>query len=125
MLLVRTYVAPSPIHGLGLFAAEPIAAGTPMWRFQSGFDQILAPELVEQLPAVAHDFIMIYAYLSPDFPGGYVLNGDQAIYINHSKSPNTDNAGPVTLAAHDIAAGEEITCDYDVCCLEHELQVMT
>lgn len=125
MLLVRTYVASSPIHGLGLFAAEPIAAGTAMWRFQAGFDQILAPQLVEQLPAVARDFIVIYAYLSPDFAGGYVLNGDQAIYINHSKSPNTDNAGPVTLAACDIAVGEEITCDYDVCCLEHELKGVT
>ena len=47
-----------------------------------------------------------------------MLNGDDARFLNHDDEPNTDNSGPVTLAARDIAAGEEITCDYLVCCLE-------
>ena len=32
MLLVPTAVGPSRIQGLGLLAAEPIAAGTEVWR---------------------------------------------------------------------------------------------
>ena len=32
MLLVKTYLDKSPIAGIGLFAAEPIAAGTLVWK---------------------------------------------------------------------------------------------
>ncbi len=32
MLRVRTYLAPSPIEGIGLFAAEPIPRGTLIWK---------------------------------------------------------------------------------------------
>jgi SET domain-containing protein len=42
MLLVRTRLAPSAIHGLGVFAAEPIARGAEVWRFTPGFDLDLA-----------------------------------------------------------------------------------
>jgi len=32
--------------------------------------------------------------------------------MNHSFQPNCDDQGPTTVAACDIAAGEELTCDY-------------
>ena len=32
--------------------------------------------------------------------------------MNHSFQPNCDDRGPDTVAAHDIEAGEELTCDY-------------
>ena len=118
MFLVPTYVAQSAIHGLGVFAAAPIAKGTPIWRFEPAVDKVVPEEVVASLPEVPRRFFETYAYLSPDIPGGYVLNGDDARFLNHDDSPNTDNSGPVTLAARDIAAGEEITCDYLVCCLE-------
>lgn len=121
MFLVRTYVAASPIHGLGVFAAEPIPRGTPIWRFQPGFDQVIPFALAEQLPASAREFLATYTYLSPLFPGGYVLNGDHARFLNHSDTPNTDNSGEIALALRDIAEGEEITCDYGECCEHYEL----
>lgn len=121
MLLVRTYVAPSPIHGLGVFAGEPIPRGTPMWRFEPSIDRVIPFERAERLPPAARDFLMTYTYLSPLFPGGYVLNGDHARFLNHSDTPNTDNSGEITLALRDIAEGEEITCNYGECCEYYEL----
>jgi hypothetical protein len=39
MLLVKTYLSASPIHGIGLFAAEPIAKGTVIWCFDERVDR--------------------------------------------------------------------------------------
>jgi hypothetical protein len=33
MLLVKTTIAPSPIHGIGLFADQFIPQGTRIWEF--------------------------------------------------------------------------------------------
>jgi len=41
MILVRTYLAPSSIDGLGLFAAEDIPKGTITWEFYSEIDIVL------------------------------------------------------------------------------------
>lgn len=49
MLLVRVRVDRSPIHGLGVFAAEPIARGTDVWRFTPGFDLEAHPALLYTL----------------------------------------------------------------------------
>ena len=40
MLLVKTYLDRSPIHGLGVFAAEFIRKGTRVWRFVESFDRV-------------------------------------------------------------------------------------
>ena len=32
MMLIRNVVGPSAIHGTGIFAAQPVAAGTEVWR---------------------------------------------------------------------------------------------
>lgn len=43
MLLVPTFLSQSPIHGLGLFAAEPVSQGAVVWKFAPGFDLTVAP----------------------------------------------------------------------------------
>jgi SET domain-containing protein len=124
MLLVATLVRASPIHGLGLFAAEPITKGTVIWRFAPGLDRTIPWAEIESWPDAPRDFIMRYSYVSPDFgPGVVVLNGDHARFINHADDPNTDNSTEVAIAARDIAAGEEITCDYGECCVGYDLAI--
>ncbi|MEZ5648807.1 MAG: SET domain-containing protein [Alphaproteobacteria bacterium] len=120
MLLVRTYVGPSRIHGLGVYAAEPIAKGTQMWRFEPTLDRIIPFADFDRLPEASQEFLRIYCYLWPEFGDGWILNGDHARFINHSRAPNTDNSGPISLAIKDIAIDEEITCDYRECCLDHQ-----
>lgn len=121
MLLVSTYAAASTIEGVGLFAAEPIAKGTLIWRFEPLFDRIISQSDFEALPEVARVFIDRYGYVTPQIPGGWVVSLDNTRFINHSTTPNTDNTTPVTYAARDIAKGEEITCDYGEFCDSFEL----
>ena len=112
MLLVPTYIGSSAIHGIGTFAAAPIAVGAKIWEFQPGLDLVVPDDLLTRLPAQAGEFIRTYSFRSSYWPGGWVLCFDHSRFINHSATPNTDNRSEFTFATRDIAAGEEITCDY-------------
>ena len=114
MLLIATCVAPSPVQGLGLFAVEPVAAGQPVWRFEANFDRVLDPAFAATLPPVPRAFLDRHAYRSPDFPGRIVMPGDDARFLNHSETPNIGSSGLETYALWDVAAGEELFCDYRV-----------
>jgi SET domain-containing protein len=116
MMLVRTRVAPSAIHGLGLFAAQPTACGTPIWRFEPGFDRDFPAQEVAALPPLAQEHTRWFSWVSRE-NGHAILSGDHACFMNHSPTPNTgrpSDAAPTdtTVALRDIAAGEELTCDY-------------
>ena len=111
MLLLKTYLAVSAVHGIGLYAAEPIAQGTVIWRFDDRIDRRLTRQERETLPEPARSFVATYAY--PEAVGSdvYVLDGDHARFMNHSDRPNTD-CEIDTIATRDIAEGEELLCDY-------------
>ncbi len=116
MLLVKTYLAPSRLHGTGLFAAEPIPRGTPFWRFEPGFDQAIAPARFATLPPLTQQHIRWFAWLSQT-DAHYILSGDFCCFMNHAAEPNTGAPAGVqppvtTIALRDIAQGEELTCDY-------------
>ena len=115
MLLVPTRLAPSSIHGLGVFAAIDIPEGTPIWRYEPDLDILVADGRLHELPPAFHDWLVMYAYRSPDVPGGHTLPCDNARYLNHSETPNTGSRGPLNLALRPIGAGEELTCDYRDC----------
>jgi hypothetical protein len=117
MLLVKTRLGPSAIEGLGLFAAEPIKAGTVTWRFLPGFDQIFTAQKILEVPEAAREAIETYTYLH-GASGHYIYCLDNARFMNHADEPNTagvhvDNAiEGYDVATRDIAEGEELTCDY-------------
>ena len=116
MMLIRTRVAPSGIHGMGLFALDPVPKGTPIWRFEPGFDHDFSPEQFAALPALAREHTRWFCFVSK-VDGHVILSGDHACFINHSATPNTgasakDKPSVTTIALRDIAAGEEISCDY-------------
>lgn len=115
MLLVKTVLGPSAIHGVGLFAAEPIRKGTVLWRLDPTIDVQLTAAEIDRLAPPAREQIRKYSYRDPVL-GTYVLCGDDARFFNHSGDPNCldlpDARGGTTVAARDIAAGEELTCDY-------------
>jgi len=124
MLRVPTYLAPSAIEGFGLFAAQPIPAGTIVWEYTPGVDLTLRPGDVQNLPEVLHRWFLRYAYL--DESGDYVLCGDNGKFMNHSFDPNCDDgSGPYTVARRDIAAGEELTCDYRLFAHDIPLEELT
>lgn len=118
MLLIRTVVRPSPIHGLGLFADQFVAAGEPIWRLDPRLDRIIPETELEALPPQVVEFLDVYAEYFPEL-GVLVLSGDNDRYTNHSDLPNTlvvlpNGPEAEVRAARDILPGEEITCDYGV-----------
>lgn len=112
MLLVKTYLAPSAIHGIGLFAAEPIAKGTKIWRFDDRIDRRFTKAERDAMPEPARTMVNTYSY--PESIGSeiHLLDGDHARFMNHSDTPNTDSTTD-TIATRDIAEGEELLCDYE------------
>jgi SET domain-containing protein len=120
MLLVKTYLAASTVHGIGLFAAEPIAEGTVLWRFDPRIDRRFTKAERDDLPEPAARFVATYCY--PEFVSSetYLLDGDHARFMNHSATPNTD-CSVDTVATRDIAAGEELLCDYGQFHPDHQL----
>jgi len=116
MLLVRTRLGPSAIHGLGVFAVAPISPGTEVWRFTPGFDLELDPALVERQPEHVREWLLVYGYLDPRLKR-FILCCDDARFINHSATPNlrpdfARERHGVDVALREIAAGEELTVDY-------------
>ncbi len=115
MLLVKTYLDKSSIHGIGVFAEEAIPRGTVIWTMHPDIDLQLTADQVERLAFPARAQIEKYSYLDPVLKT-FVLCGDDARFFNHAEDPNCvdhpDERGGRTVAARDIAAGEELTCDY-------------
>jgi uncharacterized protein len=116
MLLVKTTLSDSTIHGMGVIAAEPIAAGAEIWRFQEGFDLEKSPEEIAKLPQIAQEWFKIFAYLDHHHHQ-YILSFDNARFINHSDDPNVRpdydrHKCGVGVAARAIGEGEELTINY-------------
>ncbi len=117
MLLVKTRLGVSEIHGMGLFAEEFIPRGTLVWRFVPGLDLLLDETTVTGAQEPIRSTLHHYSYLDAA-SGKYVFCLDNARFMNHSDSPttvplpgDTDPFG-VDVAARDIHPGEELTCDY-------------
>jgi len=111
MLRVPTFVAPSRIAGVGLFAATDVAAGTVIWEFTEGVDWRIPPEDFERFPEPYRSKFRHYVYQEES--GVLVLCGDNAKFMNHQDDPNCeDPEGDHTITRRAIRAGEELTCDY-------------
>ena len=111
MLRVRTYLSQSEIEGIGLFAAEPIPRGTLIWKFDPAYDNQYDLGTIPADASLLREMIEHYGYRPGEAPV-YIVCGDNARFMNHSPDANADDIGELTIARRDIAAGEEITCDY-------------
>lgn len=115
-MLVKTYLAPSPIHGTGVFTAEDIPRDALIWRVDWSVDRKISQAEFEQLSGAHRELWNRYAYLSRQH-GVWILCGDNGRFFNHSDAPNTyeryrEVPFGIDLAARDIARGEELTTDY-------------
>jgi SET domain-containing protein len=116
MMLVQVQVGRSLIHGLGIFAVEPIAKGRPVWRFTPRFDLDLAPSMLDEQPSHFRQTMLHYGYIDIRLNRFILCRGDYR-FVNHSDTPNiyvdvdADRYG-VDVAARDIEAGEELTVGY-------------
>ena len=112
MFLIETYVAPSGIEGVGVFAAEPVAQGALVWTLVPQFDRIVGRQEYEIFPRSVQKFIDRYAYFDSEL-GAYLLDGDHSRFLNHSETAliqfRSDGNGYLTSA---VAPGQELTCNY-------------
>jgi uncharacterized protein len=109
MLLVKTYLDKSPIHGLGVFAGESIRKNSKIWRFVYGFDRFYTRKRLAKLPKAARDYINLHGY---QWKNEILLSMDYDTFMNHSENPNTDFHNGYVIARVNIRKGEEITNDY-------------
>lgn len=113
MMLVPTYVAPSKIEGVGVFAAEDVPEGQLIWELAPGLDRLIGSRELAELPPVLQAFAERYGYPYPHDPDVMIVELDNGRFMNHSDTPNTrfdDPDAGYTLRA--IKAGEELTCNY-------------
>lgn len=115
MLLIRTRIAASAIHGVGCFACDSVNSGTMVWQFHPRIDLVFTRDEILVMPQAVQIFMVQYA--SKDVgQDRYVYCADNARFLNHAGSPNlVHNAvtsATAMFARRDIAAGEELTLDY-------------
>ena len=114
MLLVDTYLEKSPIQGIGVFAKTHIAKGTLVWKLDPRFDRLIDVETYEGESGPVKSYLDRYSYPDRRDPNYIVFEADDARYMNHADDPNCDVRDEDDhYAIRDIAAGEELTCDYN------------
>ena len=112
MIIVRTYLEKSPIHGLGVFAHEFIPKGAKVWEFNPVFDIKFSQEEFDKLPPVVQQEIEIHLY-QPEENGELYYEATMGKHMNHSRDPNVDFTEVGNgWATRDIHPGDELTCDY-------------
>ncbi|MFN3701288.1 MAG: SET domain-containing protein [Alphaproteobacteria bacterium] len=112
MLLVKNYLAPSQIHGIGVYAAEDIPEGALIWRYEKHFDRRFKPDEFLRLSEAIREYYLTYGYLSTA-DGKYYFPFDNDKFMNHSFRPNIRfDADGNFYAKVAIAKDEEMTCDY-------------
>ncbi|HIJ78555.1 MAG: SET domain-containing protein-lysine N-methyltransferase [Desulfobulbaceae bacterium] len=115
MLTVKTYLAPSLIHGIGLFAQEPIPARTVVWKFDHVIDKVYNEPTFLKLCSVANDPTLQHLLNASYKRGGrYFYLTDNARFINHTENnPNIEFIDDYCeIAIRPIAAHEEIMENY-------------
>ncbi len=108
MLTVATVLAPSPIHGLGCFAAVEIPAGAAVWVCDRRVDSWISERHLSRWERE-------HAYQSHTQEwDAWILPRDNAAFMNFAPEPNLVegplvDGEPTLVAVRTIAAGEELT----------------
>lgn len=114
MLLVKTKIAASHIHGIGLFAGQFIPKGTATWEFCPEFDAAFSADAILTMNEHAHRTFLHYSYFDKLLMK-HVLCFDDQRFINHSSLRfNIKSTPRVDIAARDIYESEEMLCDYNL-----------
>ncbi|MEK7255145.1 MAG: SET domain-containing protein, partial [Bacteroidota bacterium] len=108
--------------GYGIFASQFIPKGTITW-VEDELEIITSPEKFErQHPDIQ---AQIEKYSTVDKYGNYSMTWDLTKYLNHCCQCNSMSTGyGFEIALRDIQAGEEITTEYGVYNVQHEMELI-
>jgi uncharacterized protein len=113
VLLIKTSLKPSAIHGIGCFTEEKIQKGQVIWEFDKRIDLRIPISELPDFPAPIQDFLNMYGYGAlHEGQEVLILCGDHSRHFNHSYEPNVVDTELQSIAARDIEIGEELTCNY-------------
>lgn len=121
MLTVKHYVAKSDVEGVGLFCSEGIRKNHVIFKYDFRFVMLISDAEVESLHPAMREAILKYSYrgVGKDrLSGAFYYCVDDSRFMNHSDDPNTLwlPEEEVYIAAHDISANTELTCNYSDFC---------
>jgi hypothetical protein len=113
MLLIKTRLDRSAIHGIGVFAMNDIEAGAPVWEFLPDFDSKWTINQFQNFPEQAKAYVIRHGFFDNGF---FFLDRDHSHFMNHANDANlvegkTGHSTPGLVAARKISAGEELTCN--------------
>lgn len=111
LLLIRHFVAPSPIHGLGVHTAVFIPKGAKVWVFHPAIDLVIPRAGIGALPDHVIERIETHGEYLP-VQDAFRLGADGDHYMNHCDDPNLENRGDEMFARRDVQVGEELHYDY-------------
>ena len=113
MMMVKSELRHSAVHGIGVFATDLIPKGTLVWKLDERFYVMLNQSELEGLPPLMREHFQIYSWPHMTRKGVLVCDIDNGRFMNHSDDANTVFKDPVDAwAIRDIQVGEEITCNY-------------
>jgi hypothetical protein len=110
----------NPDIGYGVFATQDIPKGTITWALDP-LDQIIDQSKAKNIRDLSEVQLRRYSWVNGS--GDRILCWDFGRFMNHSCEPSSVGPGKLEfeIAVRDIAAGEEITCDYGTFNLEEPL----
>lgn len=118
MLTIKTYLAPSSIHGIGLFAAEELPAQSLIWEFNPLVDKVYSERAFMKICRKSSEHSLKHFLNSSYRKGGrYYYLTDNARFINHSV-PHANIAfrdDYSEVALRRILPGDELLENYQLC----------
>jgi len=114
MLTVKTYLAPSSIHGIGLFATELIPANSLVWQYNEHIDNIYSEDhFLNICRNTLKNTLQHLLNCSYKRGGKYFYLTDNARFINHSDQANIAFVNDYKeFALREIKPNEEILENY-------------
>ena len=105
--------------GYGVYATAPIPKGTIVY-VRDPFETEISPDGFGAMEECYRQVAEKYSFI--DEKGYRVLSWDAAKYVNHCCNFNSISAGfGFEIAVRDIAAGQELTDDYGLFNLDHDM----
>ena len=84
MLTVSSYVAPSAIEGLGVFAGEYIERGRLLWSLNPKFDIFISARGNRgDTRRIMQNFVARYSYPHLELPDIVIVDSDNGRFMNH------------------------------------------
>lgn len=120
MLLVAHRIDHTPT-GLGLHCATDVPSGAVVYRYDPAFVRVIPLTEMEAYPEAVRAHLSRYVYDGAGadrLTDGVYYGLDDSRFMNHSETPSLvyRPEDETYVAARDLPAGTELTCDYrDFC----------